>query len=244
MREAPAFACGALRDFAVASWQDQLHYYTAENLGLLALGVAVAAPLACTSADREVQDWYQDRVRCVGLDRCAEWAKFPGDYLYAVPVYLGVACVGRMFEETVAGSALDAWGSRTLRAMLVGSPSVGVLQIGLGASRPVEGGSHWQPFRDVNAVAGHGFIGAVPFLTAASLTEKPWLRYTLVAASFATTWSRVNDDAHYLSQAFLGWWIAYLAVRSVDNSDRERRTIWFVPGAMDGGLGASVLVQY
>lgn len=236
-------AWGDVCEFIDASWQDQLRYYSLENLGLLALGVAVAAPLANTPADREFRNWYQQDVRSEGLDRCAAWAKGAGDHLVVLPAYLGAACLGRMFDDTAAGSAMHAWGCRTLRATIVGGPSVGVLQLGLGSGRPVEDNSHWNPFNDKNAVAGHGFVGAVPFLAAASLTENPWLRAPLVAASFATCWSRINDDAHYLSQALLGWWIAYLSVRTVDDTDRARRTLHLLPGP-EGSLGASVLMQY
>lgn len=222
---------------------DARHYYSKQNLTLLAAGLAVAAPLANTALDQEFRDWYQDEVRADDLDGWSRWAKVPGEHWYAIPVYLAAACGGKWRADTPLGATLHVWGNRTLRAALVGAPTVGILQVGLGASRPGEAGSAWRPFQDNNAVAGHGFMGALPFLTAASMSDNTCLRVPLVAASFATDWSRINDDGHYLSQAILGWWIAYLSVKSVADCDRERFCT-FLPCATGGGPGVSVLVRY
>jgi hypothetical protein len=231
-------------DFVCRTWEDQTHYYCWDNLGCLALGVAVAAPFANTNADVEIRDWYQQRVRSPATNRVAAEGQRWGDHWFVIPIYLGAAFVGGMFDNTAVGSVAQEWGTRTLRALVAGAPSVGLLQVGLGASRPGEASSHWRPFQDTNSVAGHGFVGAVPFLTAAAMTDKCWLRYTFFAASFATDFARINDDDHYLSQAILGWWIAYLAVRSVDATERESQRVRFFPTAPDGGTGVSVRVDF
>jgi len=44
-----------------------------------------------------------------------------------------------------------------------------------------------------------------------------------------TAWSRVNDDDHYITQACLGWWMAYLACRAVDDTDRSQRNFEVMP---------------
>jgi hypothetical protein len=243
-RAAPYALWEGTCDYLWATWYDQWNYYALDNLALLALGVGVVAPLANSAADQEIRDWYQERVRCRGLDQVSEWAKAAGDHFYVIPIYVGAACIGKVFEDNPAGSCLNTWATRTTRAALVGAPTVGILQYTLGASRPVEGSSHWRLFGDVNGVAGHGFIGALPFLSAASMTDNPWLRYPLLAGSLATNWSRINDDAHYFSQALLGWWIAYLSMRSVTATDRERAAIQFLPCSGTDAPGVSVLVSY
>jgi hypothetical protein len=87
-------------------------------------------------------------------------------------------------------------------------------------------------------------MGTVPFLTAASMTENRLCRCGLVAASFATQWARIHGDAHYLSQTVLGWWIAYLAVKSVNATEQERRALQLAPGPVGDAPGVNVLLQY
>lgn len=231
-------------DFVCRTWEDQWHYYCWDNLVCLAAGVAVAAPFANTNADLAFRDWYQERARSPATNRVAAEGQRWGDHFFVIPIYLGAAFVGGMFDDTGVGSAAHEWGTRTLRALVAGAPSVGVLQYGLGASRPGEASSRWRPFHDTNSVAGHGFVGAVPFLTAAAMTENRWLRGAFFAASFATDFARINDDDHYLSQAILGWWIAYLAVRSVDATERESERVRFFPTGPAGGAGVTVQVDF
>jgi hypothetical protein len=88
-------------------------------------------------------------------------------------------------------------------------------------------------------------VGAVPFLTAASMTENRPLKAALFAGSFYTTWARLDDDAHYFSQCVLGWTIAYLATRSVSMTEWEMQRVQFTPIAMpQGGAGLGVLIRY
>ena len=192
--------------------------------------LAVAAPLANTHADMAVRDWYQGRVRSPTTDHWSANAKIFGTYQTVIPIYLGAFAGSALLPDTPAGSVVEDWASRTLRAMAVGAPAVGIGQIGLGSGRPgIDESSHWSPGNGVHGVAGHAFVGAMPFLTAAAMTDNPWLKAPLFAASFATGWSRINDDDHYLSQVILGWWIAYLSVRSVNRTERQRPWLHFCP---------------
>jgi hypothetical protein len=228
---------------------DFKHMYTGKRLGCLALVVAVAAPLANTHADQSIRDWYVHEV----VDRRAyifrerpvnEFFSRAGDWQITVPLCLGAWAVGSFLDDRPAFGAAGQWGERTLRAMLVGAPATLVLQYGLGGGRPGEG-SHWRPFEDANTVAGHGFIGAVPFLTAASMTRCRPLRWTLFAASFGTTWTRMDRDAHYFSQCLIGWSIAYLATQSVSMTEMEMRRVQITPLEMpQGGAGIGVVFRY
>jgi membrane-associated phospholipid phosphatase len=120
---------------------------------------------------------------------------------------------------------LGEYACRTTRGYLVGTPSLLVFQSLLGSDRPSSGnarGSYWHPFYEDHAVSGHSFIGAIPFITAAQMVEKPWQKGVFYACSMLTAWSRVNDNQHYLSQAVLGWYLAYLSVRSVSQTEGTR----------------------
>lgn len=228
--------------FEVICWDFQ-NMYGGENLAWLGVGLAVAAPLANTSADLRLSDWYRREVRSRGTDRAGQAFKPLGEHKYLIPVFSVTLLATCWAEEGTTCGWIGEWSRRTVRAWIIGSPAVGALQYGLGASRPSEGSTRWRPFQDNNSVAGHGFIAAVPFLTAASMCDNRCAKTALVAASALTSFSRFNNDAHSASQILLGWWIAYLAVDSVCRTEKERR-FQFVPACQNADLGLSLVVQY
>jgi len=141
------------------------------------------------------------------------------------------------------GQVSNEWGQRCIRAMAVGTPMVGILQVGLGSTRPGLGSSYWNPLNASHGVSGHAYVGSIPFLTAASMTDSPYLKVPLVLASCLTGWSRIQTDDHYFSQVALGWWMGYLAVRAVNRTQDEERGIEFLPGSSEGP-GVSMLLRY
>jgi hypothetical protein len=218
--------------------EDYINFYSVESLGKLAIGTGVAGVLANTSADEEIQDWYQESLRSNNTDSFSKVVKQFGDGSITVPLYIGVALLGELTRDTNFGSTTGRWGRKSLRVLWVGVPPMLLLQRVLGASRPDEGDSHWQSFNDDNGVSGHSFMGAVPFLTAAEMTDNSYMKYTLYLASTLAGWSRINDNDHYLSQAALGWWMAYLSVKSTDRTDR--RKVIISPAIMHNGATISI----
>ncbi len=159
-----------------------------------------------------------------------------------------MACLG------LAGKALGSrpvfdiggeFGCRTAREYLVEAPPVLLMQAMLGGSRPGETGvdSQWKPFDDNNAVSGHAFIGAVPFITAAQMTENRALRSLFYLGSTCPAWSRVNDDAHYLSQVLLGWYMAYLACQCVTGTEEQQEPVCLIPLACPEFTGIGLVWQ-
>jgi hypothetical protein len=236
-------------------WEDYLNYYTVPSLGRLALGIAAAAPLANTSADRSIRDWYQNKVRDPSADHYALAVKNFGEYTYAIPVYFGAALGGKALEGidslftedgsfvSEVGLVTNEWGKRCIRALAVGTPMVGVFQVVLGSNRPTLGSSYWNPFNSSHGVSGHAYIGSIPFLTAASMTDRLYLQIPLVFGSCLAGWSRIHTDDHYFSQVCLGWWMGFLAVRSVNQTEEAERNIQFLPGCTEGP-GVSMLLRY
>ena len=133
-------------------------------------------------------------------------------------LYLGSSLIGRTFP---AADTLGEWGDRSFRATLVGVPTLLILQRGLGGSRPndINGTSDWSFWNDDNGASGHAFIGAIPFLSAAQMTDNQFLKASLICASTAVAWSRVNDNDHFLSQSIIGWMIAFTAVNAVEKTN-------------------------
>jgi hypothetical protein len=122
---------------------------------------------------------------------------------------------------------------------LVGAPPLYCLQWAIGASRPGESSaeSSWKPFQDSNGVSGHAFVGAVPFLSAAKMSDGILAKSAFYAGSTLCGWSRINDDSHYASQVVLGWCLAYASASAVDRSQTHRSWAvvpWTPP---EGGSG-------
>ena len=222
---------------------DHANYYSRRSLGMLAIGVGVAAVVANTRLDETIQGNYQEDIRDLHTDEFSEAIHTPevlGNGYITIPAFCGAALVGSWFEDTPLGHESSEWGQRCLRTILVGGPPMLAMQVVTGASRPGEtdDGSTWNPFQDNNGVSGHSFMGAVPFISAAKMTKDPFWKATLYAGSTLAALSRINDDDHYASQAMLGWWMAYVAATVVDHTQQNRLTV--IPLPMADGIGAGV----
>jgi hypothetical protein len=228
--------------------QDHLNYYTYSNLFKFLAGVAVAAPFANTGADADIRKWIQNDLRSSTSDNIADVTRNFGEVYFAIPAFVGGIALGKLFDDYPGGSLLMNWGMRSLRSVIVGTPPLFVCQGILGGSRPsAHNGSDWRPFQANNSCSGHTFLGAIPFITAAQLSDN-WLAKTAwYLGSFATGFSRLNDDKHYFSQILLGWWMAYIAASSVDQTEHNRQKFDIAPLIVPGdqsALGLSVLVHF
>jgi hypothetical protein len=210
---------------------DHCHAYSWPIARGLLWGIAGASVLANTSLDEDFQDWVQDDLRGRDTDRLSAVSKTLGDGRIFVPTYLGLALAGKLLSDVPAWDAVGEFGDRTSRAYLVGVPPMLVMQFCLGGSRPGErdDASYWRPFQDNNGASGHAFIGAVPFITAARMSHGRPAKACWYFLSALPAWSRVNDDRHYLSQALVGWWMAYLACESIDRTERTDGCFTLMP---------------
>jgi hypothetical protein len=224
--------------------EDYKNFYSGENLGKLTIGIAVAGALANTSADRRIQDWYQESLRSKETDSFSRSVKPFGEGMIIVPVYVGAALLGELTRSKKLGSTTGEWGRKSLRTLSLGAPLLLLLQKALGASRPEEANSHWHPFQGDNSVSGHSFMGAIPFITAAKMTNNPYLGHCLYLASVLCGLSRINDDAHYLSQATLGWWMAYLAATSVQKTETSKQQVVITPDLNPNRVGMVVALRF
>lgn len=204
-------------------WEDHKNFYSGQSLGRMAGGFAIGALIANSSMDDGIQRHFQSSVRSANSD---EWfeslhaSKELGNGTYTLPVFGLAWALGRGFSDSESMSRVGDWGERSIRGFVVGAPAVIVLQQLTGGSRPDETAhqSKWQPLADNNGVSGHAFMGALPFITAAKLSERPQQKAVFYLLSTVAPLSRVNDNAHYPSQVLLGWWMAYLAASAVDST--------------------------
>lgn len=218
-----------LKDDAVMLNSDYNHFYlNTENLLMLGAGIATAGAMANTRLDKEVQGYYHDDIRSDFTDNVSEAAKLPGDFYIAIPALLATRL---FYPETTAGE----WAGRSLRALFTGGPMGLFLQYSTGASRPREGASDWRPFGGNNGLSGHAFIGAVPLITAANMTDNPFQKALFYGLSAMPALSRINDNEHYASQALLGWYLAYLSTRAAEKTGLKKDTAFrVIPVASDG----------
>ena len=222
---------------------DYRNYYTCHNARSYLYAVAGASLLANTSLDDDFRDWYQRDVRSEGTDNFSAFWKTFGEGEYVVPFFVCTAAAGKMLERFPIADAVGEHGYRTTRAYLVGFPPMLFSQHLLGGSRPNEAphGSMWRPFEDNNAVSGHAFMGAVPFITAAQMSESKLMKFGFYTLSTFPAWSRVNDDAHFASQVCLGWFMAYMACSSVNDTSNPNRCFEVMPLCEPGGAGVMAI---
>lgn len=217
---------------------DYAEFYSVRTLLYLGGGLAAGALLAHTAADRDIREWYQEDVRSGDTDTFADSTKWLGESMVVGPVFAGAWLTGLIVEDNAATGAIGEWGNRSLRSVLVGGPPLLAFQRILGSGRPHEGvDSDWIPFQDDNAVSGHAFLGAIPFLSAARMTDNRLAKTLLYAGSTLAGLSRVNDDEHYTSQVLLGWWLAYLSEACVDRNGAHRMGFEPMPTVIDGHPG-------
>ena len=223
--------------------EDHRNYYSRKTLTLYAVAFGGGAILANTSLDEQFQGGYQYYI---GDSAFIHSFKYFGEGKIILPSFAFFAVVGAAFDRFPVGNRMEEFGVRSLRAAVVGAPPMLFMQYLTGGSRPGEQpyNSAWHPFQDSNSVSGHSFLGAIPFLTAASMTERPVLKATLFVGSTATAWSRVNDNAHYLSQIILGWTMAYAAVRSVNDTQLSTRSMQLTPITRAGFQGVALDWRY
>jgi len=204
-------------------WSDQKNFYDVDTLAPLALAIGGAAIIANSGIDREFAEDYQENIFNDDTDRASSWVKWMGDGRYTLPI-LGVATAMSIYipEDEMLGP-VGTWGQRSLRATITGALPLWVLQRAIGSGRPgLEADNYsWAFWDHTNGVSGHTFISAVPFITAARMVENPYAKAGLYLGSTLTGWSRINDHDHYLSQVLLGWFLAYLAVDSVFDTDTQ-----------------------
>lgn len=234
---------GVFRRTGIQVWNDYKNYYSWDSLGKLTIGLGVAAVFANTQMDREIAEYDQDHMRNSSTNSFAKMVKPIGDGTNTIPIYIATAVLGDViFPEYIP--RVGEWGNRSLRATAVGFPLMLFLQKATGAERPeLDHSSKWTPWKNNHGVSGHAFMGAIPFMVAAQMTDDPYLKAGFYVGSTFTGWSRINDNAHFFSQAMLGWWMAYLATCAVDLTNLEMGNYRVMPMPV-GSDGYGIGVEY
>ena len=221
---------------------DYRNFYSKENIFRLAAVIGVAGVFANTSLDRNFQDYYQENIRKESTDNFSKLIRDCGSGKITLPIYLAATFGSEFTKETYFGSIINRWGKRIIRNYLVGVPVLLTFQKVLGSSRPYKFGSYWHLYNDDNAVSGHCFIGAVPFLSAAKMTDNIYLKSCFYFASTVTGLTRINDNKHFISQVALGWWIAFLSSDAINKTEFNK--IHLTPTIIQENVGLSLNLNF
>ena len=234
------------RDRIFTDYSNLYNRNNALNFGVALLGAGV---LANTKLDGDFQRWYGNHIRSGFTNDFSKGAKIFGEGVIFLPVMTASALTYRFWQEKqgLPDCQLGNFTDRTFRGYFAGAPTLLIGQLVLGGDRPRDGSSYWRPFRQDHGISGHAFLGAVPFITAAQTTDQPYAKGVFYVLSTFTAWSRVNDDAHYLSQIALGWYLAYLSVRAVSETEGHRplpKGLTIFPVSDNRSVGVGVHYQY
>jgi len=225
---------------------DYREFYSLHRLERMGIAFAAGGIVANTHTDAMFQKWYQTDIRGATTDDIASINKNFGEARYLLPVALATALLDNIMEGTQYNNTVGRWGKRTLRAYVLGTPLLWATQNLTGASRPVANrGSDWRPFKDSHGVSGHAFVGAVPFMAMAGMADDNiWLKTFFYAASTAAGISRINDNAHYLSQVALGWYLAWESTDTVRDRENQEKSYAVVPMMLKDGYGINVSMTW
>ena len=222
---------------------DYENFYAPQNLANLAVGFLAGGVMANSNIDTFIShDVFADNIVDTGNDEVREILHLPkvfGDGHFVLPMLGVVALSQPWLEQSPTWQPVGEWGNRSMRAALVGAPLMLISQRIIGGSRPNETNSlsHWKPFQDNNGVSGHAFVGAVPFLTAAKMSDRPLIKIACYVGSVMPGISRINDERHYTSQVALGWYIAFLATHAVDQTQTGGDGFRIFPTFDQNGIG-------
>ncbi len=215
--------------------EDERNFYSCNNLTWIALGVGGGATLANTNADQWFRQTYAEHWR--PPDTNLDFVKDFGTGGIVIPAMAGLWMFDRSIawcqgdDEWPVVAVVGDWSERSMRGWIVGAVPLLTLQYAIGAGRPGESsaGSHWTPFEYTHGVSGHAFIGAVPFFTAADMCDSTFWKVGFYTLGGAAGVSRIYTDSHYLSQVLLGWWLAYFATHTVEQTVWENRSLLITP---------------
>lgn len=223
---------------------DYAVHYSADGLAALGLVAGAGGLMAHTEAD----DSAYRPVSAVMSESWSERSEALGDAAQlrsALPVYVLSLGLGLGAAPESGRGRVATWGGRSLRALALGGPQFLFLGRIAGGGTPADGDGQWQPFEGDDGVSGHAFFGALPLLTAARMSQDPWLRYGLFTSSALPALARVDARRHDLSQVAMGWGLAYLATATVARDDPEPRLPFeIIPLPLPDGFGVRLRTRW
>ncbi len=220
-RAQPSFPIRVLIDgWGIATspvdWDAGAWTTAAAGAGAVALGIAVA--------DAPVQRWSQRRTRGSDGDRAAQRIGRIGGPSGAIAMVGGFLAVGLVADDDRA----QAVAADTGEAILLGSVLLTTgLKAAFGRERPREAGDdadRFQPFGSGRSLpSGHATQAFAMAGVLSAHYPEPWIAWSAHAIAAAVAATRVQQDAHYLSDVVLGAMIGAWVAHEVTARNQARR---------------------
>jgi hypothetical protein len=243
----PSFLSLQDRPLLLNLLNDERNFYRCGSLEWLAVGLGGSALLANTNLDQEFRQAVHGPAGAGSTN--LYWMTDMGNGEYVIPGLVAIWLLDYGIDSLssdggYAGTVwLQEWSGRSMRGMAVGAVPVLALQYLIGSARPGEtsNGSHWTPFQSSHGVSGNAWVCAVPFWTAAQMTDCAPLQVGFYAMGSLGGIARIHTDAHYLSQVVMGWWLAGLSVSAVNHTELEKQNWYITPTVDDDGTGIALI---
>ncbi len=201
---------------------DYRHFYSYAGISHRLIGIGVGGIMANTNIDPDFRTFWQEGIRNDFTNKVSttinDYSKV-ANYPVAAPLYLVTMWLSTQSFTKLPTYGVGLWANHSLRTLLVGAPEQVVLTHLLGSGRPQTDQHDWHLFKQHRAVSGHAFYGAIPLINIAKQTTQPVLKFTFYGLSVLPGLARINSDKHYLSQVWLGWWLAFSAANAVWETD-------------------------
>jgi hypothetical protein len=247
INEDPSFFSLQDRPLRFNLFNDERNFYRCGSLEWLAVGLGGAAILANTNLDQEFRQAVHGPAGAGSTK--LYWMTDMGNGEYVIPGLAAIWVLDYGIDSLSSDGGysgtvwLQEWSGRSMRGMAVGAVPVLAMQYLIGSSRPGESsnGSHWMPFQSTHGVSGNAWVGAVPFWTAAQMTDSVPLQVGFYAMGSLGGIARIHTDAHYLSQVVMGWWLAGLSVSAVNHTELEKQNWYITPAVDDDGTGIALI---
>lgn len=200
--------------------EDMNNFYSKKTFYYALRGFTIAAPMTVSGTDEKIDAFWQTKIRTKNTDHFAHVFKQFGENKTFIIMISAGTTAGYLMRSNALGRFIFDFSINTMRGTFIGLPAVVAMQNVLGASRPHEGrGPSYRPFHNDHGVSGHSYMGAIPFLTLAKMSDDLLVKVICTGAASLTGLSRINDRAHYMSQVIMGWAFAYAAVEAVHKTN-------------------------
>lgn len=215
------FCCYAvsLSEIRKQTVEDYKSFYLSNNTAQLALLISYAGLLANGEGDSNFRKAWNTTISSHRLDSLAHFSNSLGKKQSLLVLTCCSCFIDSILPPSIVSTNLSRFGNNALRISVLGMPAQVLLTTILGAGRPNWTDSSWKPFTYGRGVSGHAFYLAVPFLSMSTLKNGDlWKGSWLIASAFPGL-ARLHTDKHYLSQVILGWGLAVIAMRQIDQDE-------------------------
>lgn len=197
-----------------------------EKPGWIKASLVIGMTLGLFVYDEDIREWVQEN-RTDSIDSVASYAKPLGDGRYILPPVLALYLYGHASEDTKARRAAML----SLESAAVTGLFTQALKFSLHRHRP-SAGDPYDTFdgpsfstKNLSFPSGHSSLAwSVLTVVAVEYGEIPLVAPISYGIASLVALSRINDNAHWASDAFFGSAMGYFTARAVINSHDGGKT--------------------